>query len=67
LAAEVLQRTDALQLLGDGLLTALDQHAEGARALSDGLIFEAIRPQLIEIGEAVKRVPGGRRGVFGHY
>ena len=31
LAAEVLQRADALQLLGDGLLAAVDQHAEGAR------------------------------------
>ena len=30
LAAEVLQRADALQLLGDGLLAAVDQHAEGA-------------------------------------
>ena len=30
LAAEVLQTADALQLLGDGLLAAVDQHAEGA-------------------------------------
>jgi hypothetical protein len=31
LAAEVLQRADALQLLGDALLAALNQRAEGAR------------------------------------
>ena len=30
LADEVLQKADALQLLGDGLLAAVDQHAEGA-------------------------------------
>ena len=31
LAAEVLQRADVLQLLGDGLLAAVDQRVEGAR------------------------------------
>ena len=31
LADEVLQRADVLQLLGDGLLAAVDQRAEGAR------------------------------------
>jgi hypothetical protein len=31
LGAEVLQNADALQLLGGGLLAAIDQHAEGAR------------------------------------
>ena len=27
--------------------------------LSDGLIFDAVRVRLIEIGEAVKALPGG--------
>jgi hypothetical protein len=31
LAAEVLQRADALQLLGDGLIATVDQRAEGAK------------------------------------
>jgi hypothetical protein len=33
LAAKELERADALQLLGDGLLAAIDQHAEGAREM----------------------------------
>ena len=37
LAAEVLQRADVLQLLGDGLLAAVDQRVEGAREAASAL------------------------------
>jgi hypothetical protein len=38
LAAEVLQSADALQLLGDGLLPAIDQRAEGAREAASACV-----------------------------
>jgi uncharacterized protein with HEPN domain len=37
-------------------LDAIDAHA-GRGDLSDGLVFDAVRVRLIEIGEAVKAVP----------
>lgn len=45
------------QLDGQAALDAIDEHT--ARGdLSDGLIFDAVRLRLIEIGEAVKALPG---------
>jgi uncharacterized protein with HEPN domain len=38
-------------------LDAIDAHAERGD-LSDGLVFDAVRVRLIEIGEAVKALPG---------
>jgi len=48
-------RRDDAQRLDDirAAIAAIDQHLERGE-LSDGLIFDAVRVRLIEIGEAVK-------------
>jgi uncharacterized protein with HEPN domain len=40
----------------EAALDAIDAHV-GRGALSDGLVFDAVRVRLIEIGEAVKSLP----------
>jgi uncharacterized protein with HEPN domain len=37
-------------------ISAIDGHLQRGD-LSDGLVFDAVRPRLIEIGEAVKALP----------
>ena len=54
-----MSRSDRDRLLDVlGAIAAIHRHLERG-PLTDGLIFDAVRVRLIEIGEAVKDVPAG--------